>query len=148
MCYDISFTTKIELIIDYLPGIITDPQISFNFENGIHVLAQAHEGYPVVVFEDGHYKLKLFEWGVIADYMNTPEKIRKSRQWMCNAQSEKIVRDKNAYWNRIRSQRCLIPVNGTYEHRDIKGWKNKVDFIKINDKSISRIDLSNNHFGV
>jgi putative SOS response-associated peptidase YedK len=137
MCYDISFTTRIELITDYLPGIVSDPQITFDFENSAHVLAQAHANYPVVVFEDGKYKLKTFEWGIIADYMNTPEKIKKNRSWMCNAQSEKVTGDTNSYWYRIRMQRCLIPVNGTFEHREIKGWKHKVPYyVKIRDREL------------
>lgn len=32
--------------------------------------------YPVIIQDDEHYKLTKFEWGVIADYMNTPEKIK------------------------------------------------------------------------
>jgi len=129
MCYDISFSTKIELITDYIPGIDIDPQISIDFDASIHVIAQAHLKYPIVIFEDSKYKLKEFEWGVIADYMNTPEKVKKGRQWMCNAQSEKILGDKNSYWNRIRGRRCLVPVNATFEHREIKGWKNKVPYL-------------------
>jgi putative SOS response-associated peptidase YedK len=74
---------------------------------------------------------------VIADYMDTPDKIKKSRQWMCNAQSEKIIRDKNSYWNRIKKQRCLIPVTGIFEHREINGWKNKVPYlIKIKNREL------------
>jgi putative SOS response-associated peptidase YedK len=128
MCYDISFSTSIELITDYLPGIEIDPQITIDFDTSIHVLAQEHRKYPVIVSEDDRYKLKEFEWGIIADYMNTPEKIKKNRAWMCNAQSEKIIGDKNSYWNRIRKKRCLIPVTGFYEHREVKGWKNKVPY--------------------
>jgi putative SOS response-associated peptidase YedK len=129
MCYDISFSTTIEVISDYLPDIIIDPQLTFEYGVSEHVLAQAHQKYPVIVFEDANYKLKEFEWGVIADYMNTPEKIKKGRQWMCNAQGEKIINDKKSYWNRIRRKRCLVPVTGTFEHREIKGWKNKVPYL-------------------
>jgi putative SOS response-associated peptidase YedK len=54
---------------------------------------------------------------------------------MCNARSEKILNDDRSYWKRIRPQRCLIPVTGILEHREIKGWKNKVPyFIKIKDR--------------
>jgi putative SOS response-associated peptidase YedK len=137
MCYDISFSTGIELITDYFPGIVADPQTHFDFGHYIHVQAQAHKKYPAVIFDDAHYKLKSFEWGVIADYMNTPEKIKSGRKWMCNAQGEKIVADKRSYWHRIRHTRCLIPVNGIYEHREIKGWKNKVPYyIKLKDREL------------
>jgi putative SOS response-associated peptidase YedK len=129
MCYDISYSSDLTLITDYLPDLVIDPQLFIDFDTFMHVQAQAYRKYPIIIFEDGEYKLKLFEWGVIADYMNTPEKIKQSRQYMCNAQSEKIVNDKKSFWRRIRSKRCLIPVTGIFEHRDIKGWKNKVPYL-------------------
>lgn len=129
MCYDISFSSNIELIADYLPGVVIDPQLSIDFDTTIHVQAQAFRKYPVIIFDDDEYKIQLFEWGVIADYMNTPEKIKQGRHMMCNAQSEKIVGDKKSFWRRIRAKRCLIPVNAIYEHREIKGWKSKVPYL-------------------
>src|SRR5688572_25280780 len=136
MCYDISFKTSLKTIQEAFPDIIIDPQLQLDFEN-IHVLAQSFSKFPVVIFEDSSYKLKNFEWGIIADYMNTPEKIRQGRQWMCNAQSEKILGDRKSWWHRIRNQRCLIPVTGIYEHREIKGWKNKVPyFIRVRNREI------------
>jgi putative SOS response-associated peptidase YedK len=50
------------------------------------------------------------------------------RKSMVNARSEKILEDKRSIWNRIRKTRCLIPVTGIYEHREIAGWKNKVPY--------------------
>ena len=128
MCYDISFSTRYELITDYVPGLVVDPQVSMDFDMNLHVMAQAFKKYPVIIFEDGEYKLKPFEWGVIPEYMHTPEQIKKGRSSMCNARSEKIVEDKRSYWHRIRKKRCLIPVTGIFEHREVKGWKNKVPY--------------------
>lgn len=137
MCYDISFTSSIELITDYLPGLVIDPGLRFDFDATEHVLAQAFRRYPVIIREEGEYKLKEFEWGVIADYMNTPEKVKKGRALMCNAQSEKILNDNRSYWKRIRHKRCLVPVTGFFEHREIKGWKNKVPyFIRLKDRKL------------
>lgn len=136
MCYDISFSTTIELITDYLPEIIIDPQISIDFNSLDHVLAQQYAKYPIILFEDGQYKLKEFEWGIIAGYMDTTEKIKKYRNSMCNVRSEKIL-DKKSYWYRIRRQRCLVPMTGNYEHREIKGWKNKVPYhIRIDGRKM------------
>ncbi len=129
MCYDISFSSNIELIADYIPGMVIDPQLSIDFDTTIHVQAQAFRKYPIILFEDDAYKMRMFEWGVIADYMNTPEKIKQGRHMMCNAQSEKIVGDKKSFWRRIRAKRCLVPVNAIYEHREIKGWKSKVPYL-------------------
>lgn len=72
-------------------------------------------------------KVRMFEWGVIAGYMNTPELVKKNRSWMANARSEKVL-DKKAYWSKIRKNRCVIPVNGFYEHREVKGIKNKIPY--------------------
>jgi putative SOS response-associated peptidase YedK len=137
MCYDTSFSTTIESVTDYLPDLIVDPQIGINYDMNLHIMAQAFKKYPVIIFEDGQYKLRLFEWGVIPEYMNTPEKIKKGRNSMCNARSEKIIADKKSYWHRIRKKRCLIPVTGIFEHREVKGWKNKVPYhIRLNDRKI------------
>lgn len=137
MCYDISFSSSIELITDYLPGIEADPQIVIDYDTSIHVMAHAYRKYPVIIREDGRYKLKPFEWGLIADYMNTPEKIKKSRSYMCNAQSEKIIDDTRSVWHRLRRKRCLIPVTGILEHREVAGWKNKVPYhVKLKGRSM------------
>jgi len=128
MCYDISYRITLESIEDYFGDIDTDIQLDMDFSVSIHVLAHAYKKHPVVIFEDGKYKLKAFEWGVIANYMDTPEKVKKMRNSMCNARSEKILDDKKSFWHRIRHKRCLIPVNGIFEHREIKGWKNKVPY--------------------
>ena len=50
------------------------------------------------------------------------------RKSMVNARSEKILDDHRSFWHRIRNARCLIPVTGIYEHREIHGWKNKVPY--------------------
>ena len=139
MCYDISFTTSVENISDYLPDVDEEEahQLSMSFEPTEHVLAHAFKKYPVIMQENGSLKLKMFEWGVIADYMNTHDKVRQQRALMCNARSEKILDDKKSYWHRIRRQRCLVPVTGIFEHREIKGWKNKVPYyIQLKDRDL------------
>lgn len=137
MCYDISFTVNIRALEDYFPDLVIDDQISMDFDLTVHVQAQSYRKYPVVVMDEGRYKLKMFEWGIIPNYMDTPEKIKKGRSFMCNARSEKIIGDKKSFWWRIRKNRCLIPMTGTYEHREIKGWKNKVPyFVRLKDREL------------
>lgn len=136
MCYDISFTVSIEKVSDYLPGLIIDPDMDIDPELHMHVQAQAYRKFPVIILEDGRYKLKQFEWCVIPPYMNTPEKIKKGRSFMCNAQSEKVL-DKKTYWGKISKNRCVVPVTGIYEHREIKGWKNKVPYlVKLRNRNV------------
>jgi len=137
MCYDISFSTTIEMVTDYIPDLIVDPQIGIDYDMNPHIIAQAFKKYPVIILEDGKYKTRLFEWGIIPEYMDTPEKIKKGRNSMCNARSEKIIEDKRSYWHRIRKKRCLIPVTGIFEHREVKGFKNKIPYhIWLNDRKL------------
>lgn len=139
MCYDISFTTSVENIADYLPDVDEEEvgQLALKFEPTDHVMAHSFRKYPVIMMENGQHKIKMFEWGVIADYMNTAEKIKKGRALMCNARSEKVLDDNKSYWHRIRRQRCLVPVTGIYEHREIKGWKNKVPYyVHLKDRGL------------
>ena len=120
---------NIESVLDYIPDLMVDPQIGIDFEMLIHSQAQAFRKYPIIVREkDGRNYLKPFEWGIVTNYMDTPDKIKKLRNSHCNARSEKIIGDKKSIWHRLRKQRCLIPVNAIMEHREIKGWKNKVPY--------------------
>ena len=124
MCYDMSFFTSIRLVSDFLP----DAQpLLFDFEPTFHKVAQSFCNWPVAVQEDDGIQIKLFEWGLIGDYMNTPDKIRESRNSMANARAEKIVEDKRSYWYRIRKNRCIVFTSGFFEHRDI-GAKRKVPY--------------------
>lgn len=137
MCYDISFATDYNLITQYVPGLHVDAGVRFDRDTSAHVVAQSFFKNPIIYRENGTNYLKEFEWGVIADFMRTPELIKKNRQWMCNAQSEKILGDKRSYWRRIRQNRCLIPVKGFFEHREVKGSKTRIPyFIQLKDRPV------------
>lgn len=119
MCYDLSFTSDIESIYDYLPELKDQGSLDFHFDPNYHALAQSYLKWPVVTREDGQLRLKQFEWGVIAHYMNTEEKVKDSRPWMCNITSEKIL-NKKSFWNTIKQNRCLIPATSFFEpHKEL-----------------------------
>lgn len=102
-----------------------------------HVQAQAHLPHPVILSEKEGLEAKAFEWGVISDYMKTSGAVKKGRASMCNARSEKVVTDTASYWHRIRENRCLIPVTGIYEHREVKTFKNRIPYhISIKDREV------------
>ena len=137
MCLDIAFYSALELIDNYFPGLVHDGEINFDLDMGVHFFAIGHKRYPVITEENGRYHRKYYEWGIIAEYMDTPEKVKTMRKSMVNARSEKILDDKRSFWHRIRKTRCLIPVTGIYEHREIKGWKNKVPYyIRLKDRKM------------
>jgi putative SOS response-associated peptidase YedK len=120
MCYDISFNASIELVTDYLPDVVVDPQIDIEYETTVHVEAQANKPYPILVRYEDKIHLTLFSWGINARGADMPS--------VWNAQSERILKDKHSYWYKIRHNRCLIPLTGIFEHREIKGWKKKVPY--------------------
>lgn len=126
-----SFFSNIKTIAEYLdiPG---EP---IAFEATYHQVAQSYCLWPVVVNDNG-YSVRLFEWGLIAEYMNTPEKIKEYRSSMANARSEKILNDNRSVWHRIRKQRCLVATTGFFEHKDIGAKKKRPYFIRIKGMSV------------
>lgn len=127
-----SYFSSIKLITDYLK--LNDvPELDFT--PTYHQVAQTFCKWPVVINEDG-IKLKLFEWGLIADYMNSPEKIKQYRSSMANARSEKLLDDKHSVWHRLRQQRCLVFTTGFFEHRDIGQKKKQPYFIKVKNETV------------
>jgi putative SOS response-associated peptidase YedK len=128
MCHDLSFSANtVEFIHELLPDIVFNRQIDLDFMLTSHVLSMSHRKCLVIYDTNGTEHLNLFEWGLIAGYMNTPELIKKYRIQMANARSENIL-DKKSAWYRMRKQRCLVAVDGIYEHRSVAGIKNKIPY--------------------
>ncbi|ATL47568.1 DUF159 family protein [Chitinophaga caeni] len=129
MCYDLAFS-NIKFVYDRFPELKEGPFAPF--QPTFHKVAQSYPKWPVLT-ASGKLQLQLFEWGVIAPYMKTAEEIKKSRKWMVNARSEKVL-DKKAFWYKIRGQRCLVPATGFFEHREVPGFKQKIPyFIQTKD---------------
>lgn len=138
MCYDIAFSTDIRIISDAFPDLKGLENLEIDFQPTFHKVGQGYPAWPIVLFETVPVLVKA-EWGVIPGYMNTPEKVKKGRKFMLNARSEKIL-DKSSYWYKIRRQRCLIPVTGYFEHREVPGMKKKVPYyIKVKDQELTFI---------
>lgn len=127
-----SFFSNIKVVSDYLNIGQSAP---LAFEPTFHKVAQSFCKWPVVINETG-YKLKLFEWGLVADYMNTPEKIKEYRSSMANARCEKITNDRRSVWYRIRHQRCLVFTTGFFEHHDTGGKKKLPYFIRVKNETV------------
>lgn len=133
MCYDMSFFATVQQINVQLP---LDDLPAFEWEPTWHQVAQSWHPFPVVLQEDGKRKLRYFEWGLIAPYMNTPEKIAEYRSSMANARSEKILHDARSVWHRIRHQRCLVCTTGFFEHRDVGARKKLPYFIRVKNQEV------------
>ena len=138
MCYDVHFKVEINQLADYFPDLIFDEAVQVNFNFSLHIQGHAFGAHPIIYKkkEDEKFHCKMMEWGCIPFYVKTEKDFVKQRSTMLNARSEKILADTKSYWHKIRSRRCLIPVTGFYEHREIAGWKNKVPYlIALKDQS-------------
>ncbi|SEO18638.1 SOS response associated peptidase (SRAP), partial [bacterium A37T11] len=128
MCWDISLHTDIELTKAAFPNLKIRSKIQWN-PNMEDVWALGHPEYPIIMREESGLALDDAEWGVDPVYlMKDPKKYADMRKNMVNARSERILEDKRSMWYRLRKNRCLIPVSGTFEHRHINGWKKKVPY--------------------
>lgn len=140
MCYDISFeVSNVRCLEDYFPDLVFDDQISINFEMTIHLPSQAFKNHPIIYINREDFKphCRLMEWSVIPHYESDEHRFKAKRRFWANARTERMVKDPTSYWYKIRKRRCLIPVTGVYEHRGIKGWKNKVPyFIRLKNQPI------------
>ena len=131
MCYDISFTININELAEYFPDLIFDTQIEINFDATIHIIGHDYGLHPIIYLNrvDQLPHCSLMEWGCIPYFIKEEKKFLKQRASMLNARSERILEDTNSYWNKIKDRRCLIPVTGTFEHREVRGWKKKVPYL-------------------
>ncbi len=128
MCLDISLYSEIELTREAFPQLRDKRKSKDIFTSLESVPAFVFPNYPVITNKDGDLSLVDMAWSVDPTY-EKDEKMRLARRRkMANAQSERIIDDKRSFWHRIRKNRCLIPVNGTFEHRAINGWKKKVPY--------------------
>ena len=136
MCYDISFTVNIKKLSDYFPDLLFDEQIEMVFEP-VHIIGHSYGNHPIIYKnrEDEKLHCRLMEWGCIPFYIKDEEAFKKQRATMLNARSERILEDIKSYWYKIKNRRCLIPVTGFYEHREVKGLKKKIPyFIKLKEQ--------------
>jgi putative SOS response-associated peptidase YedK len=138
MCYDISFTVEIKQLSDYFPDLIFDEQLEINFD-GTHIIGHLYGKHPIIYRnkEDNKLHARMMEWGCIPFYIKDLDGFKRQRATMLNARSERILEDTKSYWHKIRNRRCLIPLSGFYEHRAVKGFKNKIPyFITLKKQSM------------
>ena len=82
--------------------------------------ASAYLHPKVIVYENTNIYEPLFsQWGFIPDWAKEPEKIWNKT---LNARGETIF-EKSSYRKSAETKRCLIPVEGFYEHHEFRGNK-------------------------
>jgi putative SOS response-associated peptidase YedK len=127
LCYDISLHSDIELTKEIFPKV-KDQRVSLIAPGGDHVLSFGFPQYPIISRQGSELILSEMEWSVDPVYEKDPVERKKKRIRMADMRSERVLEDKRSYWYKLRTNRCLIPVSGTYEHRTIQGWAQKVPY--------------------
>ena len=138
MCYDVSFTVDIKELPDYFPDLIMDGQVEMAFD-GTHIIGHLYQQHPVIYRsrDDQQLHIRMMEWGCVPYYVKDLDQFKRQRASMLNARSERILDDSKSYWHKIRNRRCLVPLNGFYEHRKVAGFKNKIPYyITLNNQSL------------
>ncbi|NLR60723.1 SOS response-associated peptidase [Chitinophaga polysaccharea] len=132
MCFDVSFSSGLETIYDYLPDL-DKSQLNFDFEPTYHKLGiGAYPLWPVLINDMDTIKVVKYNWGPIPKMLNTIEKVKKQRQMFLNSRTEKYLTP-GTMWNAILHQRCIIPVTGFFEYREIGPNKKICYYIRRRD---------------
>ncbi|NJI72718.1 SOS response-associated peptidase [Sphingobacterium kitahiroshimense] len=131
MCWDISLHTDLEIVKKAFPKLRDErKQLDYDYRYFENVQAITFPAYPIIYKDKEGEELGLLEmeWGVLPTYIKDPKEQEDRRRNMINVRSERILADSKSYWHRLKNQRCLIPVSGTFEHRTVHGWKKKVPY--------------------
>lgn len=131
MCWDISLHSDIEIVKKAFPRLSDKRrQLETNMYYFENVQAITFPPYPVIYRDktSGNLGLQEMEWGVLPTYVEEGKERIDRRRNQVNIRSERVLGEKRSLWYRLKNQRCLIPVSGTYEHREIKGWSKKVPY--------------------
>ncbi|MNJ95320.1 hypothetical protein D3C87_130300 [compost metagenome] len=131
MCWDISLHSDIEIVKRAFPDLTDmrfDKEMDMRYYENVQAIT--FPPYPIIYREkeSGQLGLVEMEWGVLPTYIKDPKEQTDRRRNQVNVRSERILGDSKSLWSRLKNQRCLIPVSGTFEHRAIKGWKKKVPY--------------------
>lgn len=81
-----------------------------------------HKNFAAIANYEDVDALHLFQWGLIPFWVKTLSEAKKIRNSTLNAKSETIF-DLASFKTSIGSRRCVIPITGFYESRDIGGVK-------------------------
>lgn len=134
MCYDIQqMGEKIRKQAERQLGVTDaiEGQMAFKF---FHVSGFAHP--HIMAVTDRHPdRFTALQWGLIPFWVKDHKAAVELARQTLNARSDSVF-TKPSYRKAIMERRCVIPVNGFYESRDIKGTKFPY-FVHLPDEKIA-----------
>ncbi len=103
---------------EYWQELLKKYDATFSFADIYQVSAFSHP--KVIVYENNApFEPVISQWGLIPHWAKEPEKIWNST---LNARGETIF-EKASFKDSAYHKRCLVPVEGFYEHHDYRGKK-------------------------
>ena len=105
--------------------------------NKVHHQAHARPSCSVLIpANSGKTTEVKMSWGVVMDFMlRDAEQLKKYSNSMFNARIEKLG-DVNSVWHRLINNRCLLVVDGIFEHQHQVSFKKKIPYyISLQSKS-------------
>ncbi len=130
MCYDIKVSLERQLKIARQYG---DPKVIQEIEKTLLPLLNPIEreyyqvsGFvhpEILVLKEGDGIVpNLEQWGLIPHWVKDRENANQIRNKTLNARSE-TIKEKPSYRDAVKHGKCVIPIDGFYEHAQIKGKK-------------------------
>ncbi len=92
------------------------------YEQQFHSNGFSHKNFALIADYKGLNAIHLFNWGLIPFWVKTAAEGMKLSNQTLNAKSETIF-ELPSFKTSISTRRCVIPITGFYESRDISGNK-------------------------
>ena len=119
MCYNLSYREPdAQKLHTRYAHLLPPPALPLDLPTYYFVSGFDHPALPVIK----HDRIELNEWGLIPFWVKDAEAAKKLKAQTLNAVGETLF-DKPAYRDCMMKQRCLIPVDGFIEWRDLNKAK-------------------------
>lgn len=150
MCYDVVSATKAK--IKYAKHRGEDPEYIRELEMKLERLMTAHHpGYhlsgfshpQLLVFSDEYpNEPQLMQWGLIPSWVRDEKQANEINKTTLNARGETIF-EKPSFRNSAKNKRCLVYIDGFYEHHHYKGKTFPFHISMKNDEPMALAGLWN-----
>ena len=130
MCFNISITQLMELIEERFNAKFSDRT---RYKPVYHASGFSTPHMPVISSENPG-EIEFYQWGLIPHWVKDEQRAVSLSKRTLNAKAETIF-EKPSFRSVIRSQRCLVIVDGFFEWREVSKKKYPY-YIKMTDHSI------------
>jgi putative SOS response-associated peptidase YedK len=119
MCYSISLS-KTEAELEKLKKFKKN-NIIFKDQN--YVSGFTFPKVPILTLDaNKDYSCSSSHWGLVPNWVEGPERAKAIREYTLNAKIE-TIHEKPSFQHLVNKQRCILPVSGFFEWRDVNKKK-------------------------